>query len=77
LEGENDPKFVMIIFVVALHALMWRVARWPLSLNLIYPSLPVVEELLSVDASSFVSLSFHPDHFVHLPETSIRAKEYS
>jgi hypothetical protein len=37
----------------------------------------VVEVLLSVDASSFVSLSFHPDHFVHLPETSIRAKEYS
>jgi hypothetical protein len=75
LEGENDPKFVMIIFVVALHALMWRDARDGRSL--IYPSLPVVEVLLSVDASSFVSLSFHPDHFVHLPETSIRAKEYS
>jgi hypothetical protein len=65
----------MTIFVVALDALMWRDARDGRSL--IYPSLPVVEVLLSVDASSFVSLSFHPDHFVHLPETSIRAKEYS
>jgi hypothetical protein len=64
----------MTILAVALANTLMARSRIFITLH---PSLLVVEVFVSVNASSFVSLSFHSNHSVRLPETSIRAKEYS